>query len=121
MGDISKHFNRSEFACKCGCNSDNVDIEILEWAELIREHYKKPVHVHCGNRCLTHNRSIGSEDTSQHIKFKAFDFHIDGEDPEEIACWINDNLCPDSGGIGIYSWGVHLDRRDSRARWDNRT
>lgn len=121
MGDISEHFSRSEFICRCSeCESDVVDVELLQWAEKIRNHYGKPVHVHCGNRCLNHNRAVGSKDSSQHVEFKAIDFHVDGEEPEEIATWINNNICPDSGGIGIYSWGVHLDRRKQRARWDNR-
>lgn len=121
MGDIAEHFSRNEFICKCGeCGHDNVDVELLDWLEEIRRHYDKAVHIHCANRCLEHNRNVGSKDTSQHVLSKAVDFHITGVEPEEIATWINDNLCPDSGGIGIYTWGVHLDRRKNRARWDNR-
>ena len=34
------------------------------------------VHINCACRCLTHNRSIGSKDTSQHVRGMAADFHI---------------------------------------------
>ena len=121
MGDISPHFSRAEFACRCSkCDQDNVDVELLEWMELIRNHYNKPVHIHCANRCPEHNKAVGSLPTSQHIKGKAVDFHINGEEPEDIAYWINEHICPDRGGIGIYKTFVHLDRRKERARWDNR-
>ena len=121
MGDLSAHFSRSEFECKCGqCDMDGADIELVQWLEDIREEFGGPVHIHCANRCLEHNRACGSQDTSQHIKGKAVDFHIDGVDPEEIAEWIDENLCPDDGGVGIYDWGVHIDRRKNKARWDLR-
>ena len=26
MGDLTKNFSRSEFACKCGCGFDDIDL-----------------------------------------------------------------------------------------------
>ena len=119
---ISKNFTRDEASCNCGCDQDNADIQLVKWLEKIRKQYGKPVIIHCWNRCLKHNRTIkGSKDTSQHVKGKAVDFHIEGEDPLDIACWINDNLCPKSGGVGMYDTFVHMDRRAKKARWDMRS
>jgi len=37
VGDISEHFSRSEFRCKCGCGQDTVDVELIELCEVVRD------------------------------------------------------------------------------------
>ena len=118
MGNISAHFSRSEFACSCGCGFDACDIELVDVMEKVREHFGRPVIVHCACRCLEKNKSVGSKDTSKHIRGIACDFHIDGISNLEIAAYI-ETIMPDFGGIGIYNWGVHADVRNSKARWNH--
>jgi hypothetical protein len=36
MGDLSAHFSRSEFACKCGCGFDDVKPDLIEALEALR-------------------------------------------------------------------------------------
>jgi uncharacterized protein YcbK (DUF882 family) len=86
MGDISTHFSRSEFECHCNndCGFNAVDIDLLNMLEQVRTHFGRPVIIHCACRCLEHNRSVGSKDTSQHIKGLAADFHINGIDHQDI-------------------------------------
>ncbi len=127
MGDISQHFSRSEFACHCdanngkGCGFDAVDIELLDILEKVREKFEKPVHLNCACRCLEKNRSIGSKDTSQHVKGKAADIRIDGIAPEEIVFWLDNDILKGRGGLGIYDTFSHIDDRKDKARWDKRT
>lgn len=128
MGDISANFSRWEFACRCGCGFDAVDVKLLEILEAVRNHYNLPVYVNCGCRCLNHNRSIGSEDSSQHVRGLAVDSHIEGISPEAIAFWIEERFLQGTGGIGIYidvpsryndkliSF-IHIDVRQKMARW----
>jgi uncharacterized protein YcbK (DUF882 family) len=118
MGDVSKHFNRSEFACNCpdNCGFSAVDVDLLSVLESVREKFG-PVIMHCACRCLKYNRELGSKDTSQHVKGLAADFHINGVEPEKMAYWLNERY-PNSLGIGIYKWGVHVDVRKKRARWN---
>ena len=118
MGDISEHFNRSEYSCSCGCGFDAVDKELNEIMEKIRSNFG-PVQVHCACRCLKHNQEVGSKDTSQHVRGLAADFHINDINNESIIYYANE-LLPNKGGIGIYDWGVHVDVRKTRARWDHR-
>jgi uncharacterized protein YcbK (DUF882 family) len=117
MGDVSNHFSRSEFACKCGCGFNAVDVELLDKLEMIRSHFDKPVHITNACRCLNHNRSIGSKDTSQHIKGLAVDIYINGIEPQEIADYVDEFLLQGKGGIGIYKDFVHIDIRKNMARW----
>jgi len=56
--------------------------------EPVRKHYRKPVVVNSGYRCLEVNRAIGSKDTSQHTTGNAVDFEVPGIDNKELALWI---------------------------------
>lgn len=118
MGDISEFFTRDEFACRCGCGFKAVDKELLGILERIREHFGKPVHITNACRCLTHNRQVGSQDNSQHIKGMAADIWIRDVPPENIVKFLDEFcLLKQKGGIGIYKTFVHIDVRDQIARW----
>ena len=75
MTKLTDHFTKEEFDCQCGCG--NADIFISEnlvfQLECVRIHYGKPMRINSGIRCLSHNRAIGSRDTSSHIKGLAVD------------------------------------------------
>ena len=75
MTKLTEHFTKEEFDCQCGCgNGDIVISEKLVWElECVRVHYGKPMRITSGIRCLSHNRNIGSRDTSSHIKCLAAD------------------------------------------------
>ena len=72
---LTDHFTKEEFDCQCGCgNGDIVISENLVFElECVRIHYGKPMRINSGIRCLSHNRKIGSRDTSSHIKGLAVD------------------------------------------------
>ena len=75
MTKLTDHFTKEEFDCQCGCgNGDIVISENLVFElECVRIHYGKPMRITSGIRCLSHNRKIGSRDTSSHIKGLAVD------------------------------------------------
>ena len=75
MTKLTDHFTKEEFDCQCGCgNGDIVISENLVFElESVRIHYVKPMRINSGIRCLSHNRKIGSRDTSSHIKGLAAD------------------------------------------------
>ncbi len=113
---VSPHFTREEFECSCGCGFSTVDVETVVVLEAVRVHFGKPVYVTSAARCPTYNRSIGSTDTSQHTLGRAVDFHID-VDLHRVYDFI-DKLYPERLGLGIYTDFIHVDSRDSKARWD---
>ena len=116
-GDISKHFNRQEFRCKCGrCDLDTVDAELLKVLEEIRAYFERPIHITSGYRCPAWNSFQGGI-TSQHLYGRAADFFIDGIKPVQIAKWLDDHY-PEKYGVGLYDSWVHLDTRtNGPARW----
>ena len=76
MGDLSRNFSRSEFACPhCG----EVEIDPLLVATLQRIRDKAgPVVVTSGYRCPVHNEAAGGENNSQHIYGRAADIYVPG-------------------------------------------
>lgn len=83
---ITKHFKRQEFACKCGkCGKDDIDVRLVQELETIRQFCREPIYVNSGCRCEEHNRNVNGAKNSAHIAGKAADVRIDGLPPEAFA------------------------------------
>ena len=115
-----KYFGRHEFACKCGTYCDGYPVEpaeaLVRVLDEIREQTGLPVYVNSGIRCPEHNAAVGGADHSRHMDGDAADIRCPGKTPKElydIACDVIGN----TGGVGLYDWGVHVDVRGYRARW----
>lgn len=118
--DGIKYFTPEEFQCQCGCGAKNINHDLVKILEKIREHYGKPVRINSGVRCKTHNARVGGAANSQHLDIyaNAADIGtISGTTPRAMAAYV-ETLMPNTGGIGIYSWGIHVDVRKTKARWD---
>ena len=72
-GDLTEHFNRREFACKCGCGFNDVDPKLAALCETIRRAAGCAVMVNSGCRCDAHNKRVGGASGSQHRLGKAAD------------------------------------------------
>jgi uncharacterized protein YcbK (DUF882 family) len=116
IGDISAHFSRSEFACKCGCGYDTVDTELLVLLEEIRAHFGRGITINSGCRCVDYNASphIGGSEKSQHLYGRAADIVVEGT-PPDIVHELAEQL--GAGGLGKYDSFTHVDSRVGRARW----
>lgn len=113
---LNKWFRRSEFSCKCGCNFDTVDAQLLEVLTDVREHFNSPVVITSGCRCDLHNHTIGGASKSQHTTGKAADFYVRDVAPEVVHAYLEDKY-PDKFGLGLYSNRIHFDSRSYKARW----
>jgi uncharacterized protein YcbK (DUF882 family) len=121
MGDLSNNFSRWEFACKCGCGFDTVDVETLLVAQRLRDFYGVGVTITSGCRCPAHNLAVGGHPGSEHQDARAVDFTVDGIMPGEVyqtlLAWY-----PNQYGMGLYDGWVHLDTRSNGpSRWDGRS
>ena len=89
MGDLSKDFSRSEFACGCGCGFATVDVKLLELLQVIRAHFKKPVAITSGCRCNEYNEKVGGSYGSKHKQGIAADIKVKDTKPEDVyKLWI---------------------------------
>lgn len=76
MGDLSEHFNKSEFKCPCGCGSDNIDTGLVDKLEELRGFLGKPIVITSGVRCPAHNAAVGGVADSAHVSGKAADIRV---------------------------------------------
>jgi len=112
MGDLTKNFSRSEFACKCGCGFDTVDIVLINELQRLRD-VLGPIKINSACRCKEHNESVGGSKKSQHLLGRAADIVFDKgklvKAINEMSNW--------KGGLGIYPYFTHIDSRNGKARW----
>jgi uncharacterized protein YcbK (DUF882 family) len=67
MGDLSEHFDSSEFACGCGCDSGKMDPHLIEKLEEVRVLLHKSIIITSGIRCADYNELIGGVQNSAHV------------------------------------------------------
>ena len=121
--DEIEYFTRDEFKCKCGgkyCKGypAEPDERMVRIADAIRKRIGKPITVNSGLRCKTHNANVGGVSNSQHLYGTAADLVCpSGCTPSQMAS-IAEEIMGETGGIGIYSWGIHIDTRSTKSRWN---
>ena len=115
---LSKNFKVREFRCKDGSDVIFVSPELVEVLQKLRDHFGKPVNINSAYRTPPYNKKVGGASYSQHLYGTAADIKtISGTTPKKMAAFV-ETLLPNTGGIGIYSWGIHVDVRKEKARWN---
>lgn len=132
----SRHLSVSEVSCKCGkCGLAHIQQELADGFEMLRElvgdELCRDVPIDCssGFRCTAHNESLIdfltkkrlSSPFSKHLIGAALDLKTpEGLSVDEFAALAEKVPQFANGGIGIYSWGIHVDVRGWKARWGRR-
>jgi len=114
VGDLTRHFSRREFACRCGCGYDRIAGDLAFRLEVLRTRIGQPIYVNSGCRCEKHNAAVRGAKNSYHLRGMAADIHAD-LDPVELG-----RAAAESGwfrGIIVHAWGVHVDIRPGRKYW----
>lgn len=116
-----QYFTRAEFTCKCGGKyCDGFPAEPAEATvralDEIRKRLGVPVTISSGLRCKQHNANQGGVSDSQHMYGLAADLHssVSPARMKEVA----EAVLGNTGGIGLYDWGIHVDTRGTKARWN---
>ena len=124
----SKHFKKSEFACRCGkckySTDPEISRELIVALEMIRSFCKSKnpkayISITSGRRCREYNASIkNAAKNSKHIYGVACDFMTPHVKTSEVFRYI-DTLFPQEFGLSLYSNPnrIHLDVRKGRGRW----
>lgn len=108
-----KHFDKSEFACKCGgkyCKGYPVEpqLKLIRVADAIREKADKPAIVTSGIRCTRHNANVGGVSNSRHLSGKAMDFRIEGWSSDKLLAEVK-KYSEIRYAYAIDSQHVHMD------------
>jgi zinc D-Ala-D-Ala carboxypeptidase len=77
----------------------------------VRDHFNIPFSPSSGFRCLSLNRIIGSDDTSDHVEARACDFEVPGIPNIDVARWCAHSLEYDQLILEFY------DPNDPTAGW----
>jgi uncharacterized protein YcbK (DUF882 family) len=117
MGDLSQHFSRKEFECRC-CGRLQLDSHLIEGLEVLRVLAGVPVVVNAGYRCPRHNQEVGGVPNSEHTRGLAADIRLPGLSLQQMYELATQVAQFAEGGIGVYDGDfLHVDVRGHRARW----
>ena len=118
MGDLSENFSWWEFECKC-CHKVNIDLELVEGLEDLREVLQKKIIINSGYRCKEHNKKVGGVSDSRHLISDAADIISPGYDSAELCMAAEQIPVFQGGGIGFYPGTrfAHVDCRSKPSRW----
>lgn len=111
MGDLTKHFSRSEFACKCGCGFDDISMELVDILDWVREFSGYRIDIDSGCRCREYNKAKGFSKTSSHITGLAADIICTNSRKRIKVITL---AIGHVSRIGIEKSFVHLDIDDSK-------
>ena len=108
---LTAHFQSDEFWCSCGCgkegpNENKISQPLVLKLEIVRTAINKPMKFYSGIRCLKYNRSIGSSDTSSHIKCIAADISCTQMSDRHL---LMSHLPKLFDRIGIHKDFIHVD------------
>ena len=118
--DDIRYFTREEFRCQCKgkyCNGfpSEPEEKMVRTVDEIRRRLGIPVSIGSGVRCQKHNAAVGGVYNSEHLYGRAADLHSDAS-PERMKD-IAEEVMGNTGGIGLYSWGIHVDT-GKYSRWN---
>lgn len=118
---LSENFNSTEFDCKGSgcCSITTINPQLVNYLQLIRNHFGKPITITSGYRCYTHNKRVGGATGSRHNKGDAADIVVSGVAPREVAKFAESIGIK---GIGLYEtavdgYFVHIDTRTTKSFW----
>lgn len=113
---LSANFRVREFACTDGSDPVFIAPELVKVLQKIRNHFGKAVKITSAYRTPTKNKACGGETYSQHLYGMAADIQVSGVSPKKVAAYA-ETLLKSKGGIGTYNTFVHIDVRETKARW----
>ena len=126
MGNLTRNFSNSEFACRGKCNDDckasSMNPKFMEKLQALRELDGRPIKITSGIRCSYYNTTIpGAAQHSWHIPRNGIACAADirtGSTKEDILTLYAAADHLGFLGIGLYAGRIHVDMRPTqRARW----
>jgi len=116
------HFTPAEFDSpdQPGSGEKGMDETFMRRLQMLRNLYRKPLVISSGYRTARYNEQIGGADKSLHLKGKAADVLVAGQEAYEL---LGLALAVGFKGVGVNQkgpWGqrfIHLDLRDTPTVW----
>lgn len=116
--NLTKNFKVKEFACTDGSDPIFIAKMLPVVCQYIRMRVGKGITINSAYRTPDKNKSVGGATNSQHLYGTAADLKCPSGWTSTQMALIAREIMPDWGGVGIYSWGIHVDCREQRADWN---
>ncbi len=112
------NFRVREFRCRDGSDAVKVDAGLVRILQFMRDYFGKPVSVNSAYRTEPYNRKVGGASMSKHLYGMAADIRIEGVAPVTAAAYAEGIGVK---GIGLYSSFLHVDTREEKYFWAERS
>lgn len=112
------NFRVKEFRCKDGSDEVKIDGSLVEILQRIRTYFGRPVIINSAYRTPAYNEKVDGASQSYHLFGTAADIRIDGVAPITIAAYAEGIGVK---GIGMYHSFVHVDTREKKYYWVNKS
>ncbi len=117
---LTKNFSKKELQCKCGCGRCDIDLELLDALQDLRDRLGFPLLITSGYRCAKYNAKVGGSPNSRHMTGEAVDIAINTKimNPIKVRALLSEILKDDRlGGIGVANAFIHIDTRKIPEIW----
>lgn len=115
---LTKNFQVKEFACKDGSDTVFIADKLPMICQYIRVRTGRGFVPNSAYRTPGHNKKERGEEFSMHLYGAAADIpKLTGFTTKQMAA-IAREIMPDWGGVGIYSWGIHVDVSPTYRNWN---
>lgn len=120
MGDMSAHFDRAEFRCKCGCGRDDISPDLVAKLEQIYAYFArtptgcKAIVITSGIRCPSYSVKVGGYSSDAHTKSIAADIIVYNKNGAPYTAETIAAVAEYCGftGIGLMNGACHVDIRN---------
>jgi zinc D-Ala-D-Ala carboxypeptidase len=102
---LTENFYRDEFECNCGCGFDDINLDLINRIQKVREEYG-PINISSGCRCESWNKEVNGSVGSSHLKGYALDI-LCGNSRDRYRLLLKLNLFFDR--IGVQREFIHVD------------
>ena len=121
MGDLSAHFDRCEFRCKCGCGREDINPELVNKLEQLYAYLARTptgisaIIITSGIRCPSYSVKVGGYSSDAHTKSIAADIYVVKGDKKtiyapEVVAAVAEHI--GFSGIGLMNGATHVDIRN---------
>lgn len=114
-----EHFRREEFCCRCGScglgSADRMNPEVIEYLEVLRAQFGKPIKITSGYRCERHPVEAAKKKPGSHSRGVSIDVAVYGTDAFKLLEIVMADNFFDRIGVNQKGSGrfFHLQRSDS--------
>ena len=105
-----RNFSRDEFACQCGCGTNEIHDSVIDFCQQIRDFLGGPIIITSGFRCDNHPVERAKTKPGTHAQGLAADIACSHTDARKILEYV---LSERQGGVGVHQKGqgrfIHVD------------